>query len=74
MALIRLTKMNMRSVYVNVNKIGVVERSTSSSVGYGGKPCTDVFIDGEDEPIEVRTRPGRIARLVREATSWVELP
>lgn len=73
MALIRLMDMEMKPVYVRADSITMVRRGSSTMPSNYGQPCTDVFTSDADEPIEVRTSPSRIAKLVREATSWVEL-
>lgn len=73
--LIRLTDMGRKPVYVKADAITMVRRDVTrgDEVMPGGAPCTIVFINDDAEPLEVRTKPGRIAKLVRKATSWVEL-
>lgn len=75
MPLIRLTDMGGRAVYVKAEAIVRVRRDECfDHKPSSGSTCTIVFVDGQEDPIEVRTKPGRIARLVRQATSWFELP
>lgn len=69
MSLIRLTDMDGKALYVKAEAIVLARRSRSE---FDDEDHTEVFVN-DDQPIEVRTKPGRVARLVRQATSWVEL-